>query len=1140
MKNLKKKLFLFLSIFLVLLLSSMLCCYAHEDGEGDGGGVSDEIRVGSIVFGKSSAKICVGTTTTCLNLVSSVTFKPSNATYKKLSWHSNDTSVLSVSSSTVSAKKTGKVTLTAITTNGKKATCTVTVADHTLKNAKTYNDDNYHWENGSCGRCGKTLSRVNKSSHMFREEAGYQCNAESHWRKATCATCGFEKYIENPQSHTLGTNAKYQFTNDYHYQTGTCGVCGYKIEKQNQQKHTYVNGRCKCGKNENINESKPYDDEKVVSISFGKSIVTMCVNETENCYNLVGRVNGAGDYTINWSSSKSSVLTINSSGYATALAVGSAKLIAEVDGKTASCTVNVVNNHVLTNITYGYDDNFHWQNSICSRCGKNFGDAAKLNKESHVFNESYLTTHGKHCKVSVCKTCQFEPINTNWISHSFVNGKCTVCGEKTSAGFEKDNVYICKGERVKCDELVSSIFVNGQRVDVKPKWSISNSNVLSLDGDYVTGLMVGYSILSGNIDGLTAKCTVNVREHNWVSETKMDNNYHWKNSRCSYCKEEKAYINKEKHSFNANGKCTCGKTISTQNETSTIQICINQKLACEDLIDISNMHDVEIVWSSSDNSVLKIDGSSLIGIKKGKATLTATAGEKTVKCNIKVVDHKFSSKYECEENYHWKVDVCSECSERGSASEKEEHVIKGGKCKCGMYALCIGIEATFLPSDRTISKKDLKWLSSDNNVLRVDGEVATAIKEGYVILTVTKDNETVAVFNIKVVEHVLANGSKYGSDETWHWQNGTCEICSQKITDFEKEKHKFVDGKCVCGKTSQDETVLPKSISFSHKSSLICLESTATVTCQVAVGLNVEPKEAENSITWKSSDTSILDIKNGDTLVAKKKGKVKLTATTPNGLTYSIDVEVITGHKVIEKTKYKYDAEYHWQVQMCSLCLEDVITSDKEKHTFTDGKCVCGMESKEEQKQEQKQEETTQYTDVQKSDWYEESVSYVTENKLMNGVGENEFSPNSSMTRAMLVTVLYRMSKNNYKGNSTFIDVKESEYYSSAVAWASKNEIVNGIGNNEFAPNAEVTREQLIVILYRYAKYAKMGAKVDKNSNLSNFEDYEDISEYSLTAFEWGYGKKIISGRTETTLNPKGTASRAEVATMLMRFESEK
>ena len=158
----------------------------------------------------------------------------------------------------------------------------------------------------------------------------------------------------------------------------------------------------------------------------------------------------------------------------------------------------------------------------------------------------------------------------------------------------------------------------------------------------------------------------------------------------------------------------------------------------------------------------------------------------------------------------------------------------------------------------------------------------------------------------------------------------------------------------------------------------------------------------------------------------------------------------------------------------------------------------------------------------------------------MNGVGENEFSPNSSMTRGMLVTVLYRMSKDNYKGNSTFIDVKESEYYSSAVAWASKNEIVNGIGNNEFAPNAEVTREQLIVILYRYAKYAKMGAKVDKNSKLSNFEDYEDISEYSLTAFEWGYGKKIISGRTETTLNPKGTASRAEVATMLMRFEGKK
>ena len=177
-----------------------------------------------------------------------------------------------------------------------------------------------------------------------------------------------------------------------------------------------------------------------------------------------------------------------------------------------------------------------------------------------------------------------------------------------------------------------------------------------------------------------------------------------------------------------------------------------------------------------------------------------------------------------------------------------------------------------------------------------------------------------------------------------------------------------------------------------------------------------------------------------------------------------------------------------------------------------------------------------EYDDVKADDWYKESVKYVTDNNLMNGMGENKFSPTTNMTRGMIVTVLYRMSRSTYNGKSNFVDVSESEYYSVAVGWAAKNEIVNGVGDNKFDPNAEITREQLIVILYRYSKFMKGNISKGEDTNILSYEDYNEISEYSISAFQWGCGEGIISGRTPTTLNPKGTASRAEVATMLMRY----
>ena len=142
------------------------------------------------------------------------------------------------------------------------------------------------------------------------------------------------------------------------------------------------------------------------------------------------------------------------------------------------------------------------------------------------------------------------------------------------------------------------------------------------------------------------------------------------------------------------------------------------------------------------------------------------------------------------------------------------------------------------------------------------------------------------------------------------------------------------------------------------------------------------------------------------------------------------------------------------------------------------------------------------------------------------------------MNRTMIVTVLHRLAgepkvQNN---NVIFDDVENNAYYYEPVIWAVENGIVNGVGNNKFAPQNNVTREQLIVMLYRYAKLN--GKLTENKANLSSYDDSNLINSYAKEAFAWAIQEGIITGRTTTTLAPQGIATRAEVATMIMRFSN--
>ncbi len=178
-------------------------------------------------------------------------------------------------------------------------------------------------------------------------------------------------------------------------------------------------------------------------------------------------------------------------------------------------------------------------------------------------------------------------------------------------------------------------------------------------------------------------------------------------------------------------------------------------------------------------------------------------------------------------------------------------------------------------------------------------------------------------------------------------------------------------------------------------------------------------------------------------------------------------------------------------------------------------------------------DETT-FTDVNKDMWYYDGVRYVYEKSLMQGTG-NGFEPEAKMTRGMVVTVLYRMAKPEGGVNThSFADVTEDKWYHDGVAWAASTGIAEGVSETEFAPDADITREQLALIIYRFAKI--WGYDVSGASDISGFSDAKDISEWALDAIKWANKTGILNGTSKTTLSPKGVATRAQVAAILMRF----
>ena len=276
--------------------------------------------------------------------------------------------------------------------------------------------------------------------------------------------------------------------------------------------------------------------------------------------------------------------------------------------------------------------------------------------------------------------------------------------------------------------------------------------------------------------------------------------------------------------------------------------------------------------------------------------------------------------------------------------------------------------------------------------------------------------------------------------------------------------------------------------------------------------------------------------KHNITVNEPNHGSVTVVESASTGETVTITVDPDSGYRladltVKDRSGTELELEYIGNGKYTFVMPEGAVTVDADFTRITNVKPPVD----EPDEPEEPEKDELPFVDVDDSDWFYDAVYYAYTNGLMDGVSTTQFAPNSNLTRGMVVTILYRLEgEPRVTGSSGFSDVASGAWYADPVTWAAANGIVNGVSGTEFAPNTDITREQLAAILFRYAEYK--GYDVSGRDSLTGYTDRGSISAYALDAMRWAVDEGLITGMTATTIVPQGTATRAQCATMLMRF----
>ena len=402
--------------------------------------------------------------------------------------------------------------------------------------------------------------------------------------------------------------------------------------------------------------------------------------------------------------------------------------------------------------------------------------------------------------------------------------------------------------------------------------------------------------------------------------------------------------------------------------------------------------------------------------------------------------------------------------------------------------------------------------------------------ENYLIITVT--------FN--PTSHVHNWATTWSSNATHHWHACTAKDCPLKDPQGMGNYEQHTDngsGTCsVCGQT------IGYLITFNPNGGVCEIQNTRTDVNGALSSLPTPTRSGYTFLGWYTEDGTQV---GEDTVFTQD---TTLTAqwqynAPPANPNYKITVQPTENGTVTAPTSAKQGTEVTLTpipdegFDVGTVTVTDRFGDAVEVTANPDGTYTFTMPNGQvtvEVTFVESQPEPLPFTDVAEDDWFYDAVRYAYENGLMDGVGDNRFAPNSETTRAQLVTILYRLEgEPAVSGDLPFTDVEAGTWYTNAVLWAAQNGIVNGVTDTTFAPGDDLTRQQLVTILYRYAE-AK-GCDVSASADLSGYPDAGQVQDYAQPTMAWAVAEGIVEGM-DGNLNPAGNASRAQIATILMRF----
>ena len=423
------------------------------------------------------------------------------------------------------------------------------------------------------------------------------------------------------------------------------------------------------------------------------------------------------------------------------------------------------------------------------------------------------------------------------------------------------------------------------------------------------------------------------------------------------------------------------------------------------------------------------------------------------------------------------------------------------------------LTAAVEPSDAT--NKNLTWQSDNANVATVQNGTVTAVGVGETTIRVTtEEGNYTATCKVTVTQRSSGGSStpsktpsQQAADKIESAKDGATVEITLKSGKTTLDKEVF---ETLAGRDVTLEINLPGGVLWTINGQDIPADANLTdLDMGVLMGTSTIPVDVFNAITGEVSTIQL-------SLAHDGAFGFTLTLTAPLGKEYAD----------LWANLYHYDAGA-LQFEAAARIAADGTVSLPFTHASEYAIIIDDRD---------RTPKAFPFADVAETDWYYDAVDYAYQNELMNGTSATTFAPNGTMTRAMLVTILHRQAGEpvvNYA--MPFADVAAGDWYTEAVRWAAAEGIVTGTGGTTFEPDAPITREQFATILYRYAQQSGADVSVGEDTNILSYTDALEISEYAIPAMQWACGAGVVQG-SGGSLNPQDSATRAEAATMLMRY----